>query len=178
MDWNTFVPGPFYELSQSEKVSTALQSNAIVIGHVFPKTCNIFISVQILRGSGIFIGVAPSDINQSVVQQHLYQGWFLETATLSIGSRPPYKWKSKPAYPRGDAGKQNRVYFPHEGDIITMNFNSKTNCLRFSTTPGSYLSGKYSALLSSSVRMSLVPAIVLANAGDSVLLHSAIQCSV
>jgi len=175
--WGTFIPGPFYDLSDSNKVATASQPNAIVVGHILPKTCNMFISVQMLHGAGIFFGLAPSGINQSVVQQHLYQGWFLETSTLSVGSRPPYKWKAKPAYPRGDASKQSRVYFPHEGDIVTLNFNSKTNCLRFSTMPGTYLSGKYTGLLTPSSKQSLVPVVVLVNTGDSVLLHSAVQCS-
>jgi len=178
LNWNSFVSGPFYELSQSNRVVTALEPNAIVLGHVFPKNRSVFVSVQILRGTGIFLGVAPAGMNQSVVQQHLYQGWFLETSSLSIGSRPPYKWKAKPAYPRGDLTKQNHVYFPHEGDIITMNFNSKTNTLRFSTMPGTYLSGKYTGLLTSSSKPCLVPAIVLLNPGDSVLFHSAVQCSV
>jgi len=176
-NWNTFIPGPFYELGQSNRVATALQPNAIVVGHPFPKSCNVFISIQILSGSGVFFGVAPSGINQSVIQQHLYQGWFLETSTLSIGSRPPYKWKAKPAYLKNELSKPNRVYFPHEGDIITMNYNSKTNCLRFSTLPGTYLSGKYTSLISPSNRVPLVPVVVLANTGDTVLLQSAVQCS-
>jgi len=178
LNWNTFIPGPFYDLSESNKVATARQPGAIVLGHVFPKNCNVLVSIQILRGSGVFFGVAPSGINQSAIQQHLYQGWFLDTSTLSIGSRPPYKWKAKPAYPRGDLSRQQCVHFPREGDIITLNYNSKTNTLRFSTVPGIYLTGKYSSLFSASGRLSLVPAVVLANTGDSVFLQSAIQSSV
>jgi len=178
LNWNTFIPGPFYELSQSNKVVTALQPGAIVLGHVFPKNCNVLISIQILRGSGVFFGVAPSTINQSGPQQHLYQGWFLDSATLSIGSHPPYKWKAKPAYPRGDVSRQQCVHFPREGDVITMNYNGKTNTLRFSTVPGVYLQGKYSSLFSSTGRVTLVPAVVLANKGDSVFLHSAVPCSI
>jgi len=171
----SFAPGPYYELSQSNKVATALQPGAIVLGQAFSKNSTTLFSVRILRGSGIFIGVVPSNINQVGIRQHLYNGWFLDTATLSIGSHPPYKWKPKPAYPKGDPTKQQCIYFPHEGDIVSFNFNSKTNCLRFSTMPGAYLPGKYTCVSTPGCRIPLVPAVVLINAGDSVLLHSAVQ---
>jgi len=177
LSWGSFAPGPFYELSQSNKVATALQPGALVFGHAFPKNSTVLVSVRILRGTGIFIGVIPSNVNQAAINQHLYSGWFLDTSTLSIGSHPPYKWKAKSAYPRGDPSKQQTIYFPHEGDIITMNFNSKTNCLRFSTVPGAYLPGKYTSVVSPGGRISLVPAVVLTNVGDSVLLHSVVQGS-
>jgi len=176
--WTVFTPGPYYELSQSNKVATALQPGAIVLGQVFPKNCSITLSVRILRGSGIFIGIAPANINQSGIRQHLFNGWFLDTTTLSIGSHPPYRWKPKPAYPKGDPSKQHCVYIPHEGDLVTLNFNPKANCLRFSTIPGSYLPGKYSSFLSPNCRLTLVPAIVLNNPGDSVLFYSAVQGSI
>jgi len=170
-----FAPGPYYELSQSNKVATAIQPGAIVLGHALPKDGNILMSFRILRGSGIYVGVAPSNINQAGVRQYLYNGWFLDSATLSIGSRPPYKWKAKPAYPRGDLSNQQCIYFPREGDLVTLSFNSKTNCLRFSTVPGTYLPGKYGSVLAPGCHVNLVPAVVLVNVGDSVLLHSAVQ---
>jgi len=174
LSWSSFMSGPYYELSQSNKAATALQPGAIVLGHVFPKSCNMQVTIRILRGSGVYIGVAPSNINQTASRQYLYNGWFLDTTTLSIGSHPPYKWKAKPAYHRGDLAKQC-IYFPHEGDTITFSFNTKTNSLRFSTVPGSYLPGKYSSIITPGSRMSLVPAVVLLSAGDSVLLQSAVQ---
>jgi len=177
LTWNSFIPGPNYELSQLNKVATALHPGAIVLGHVFPKNTTVVVSVRILRGSGIFIGVAPSNINQTASRQYLYNGWFLDSSTLSIGSHPPYRWKAKPAYPKGDLSKQS-IYFPHEGDTITISFNSKTNCLRFSTMTGTYLPGKYTSILSPGCRFSLVPAVVLLNAGDSVLLQSSFQGSI
>ena len=56
-------------------------------------------------GSGIYIGVAPFDINQNAYENSDKCGWYFYCCTSTLCSGPPHNYRDKPYGPRKGEGK-------------------------------------------------------------------------
>ena len=64
-------------------------------------------------GGGIYIGVAPSDINQNEEDNHDECGWYFDCSGSTLFSGPPHNYKWKEYEPRKREGK-----YVHTGDSV------------------------------------------------------------
>ena len=120
------------------------------------------------NGNGIWIGVAPSDINQN---EDNYEncGWYLNCYGSILFSGPPhnYKWPDKKYGPR----KGNGQYI-HTGDSVGVVMDTAKGELSF-VVDGVNLGVAYEGI---PLDKPLVPCVIFTgNEGDSVELESSAQ---
>ena len=75
-------------------------------------------SIKILKsgendGGGIYVGVAPSDINQNEGDNYGKSGWYFNCFTSTLYSGPPHKYRRKVYGPRKENGE-----YVHTGDSV------------------------------------------------------------
>ena len=113
--------------------------------------------------SNIFIGVAPSDIDQDTDDNHNNCGWYFYCYRSTLFSGPPhnYKWPGKDYGPRKEKGK----YF-NEGDSVDVVMDTTNGELSF-VVNGVNLGVAYEGI---PLDKPLVPCVILKNELDSVEL--------
>ena len=95
------------------RVATKIKGNeySLVIGNTpLPHNKVTSWSIRILKtknndGSGIFIGVAPFDINQNENDAYYKCGWYYDCCTSTLCSGPPHRRKAKKYGPRKGNGQ-------------------------------------------------------------------------
>ena len=175
--WCSFVPDASCELSQGNKAATALRAGAVAAGHPLPKNSTTTVIFQLLRGTGLLVGVAPVFPGQSHPGQVLHSGWF-----VAIGTSPPH---IVPTGERPDSTQPN--YHPdarskpppllREGETVSLVYNTRASTVRVVTPHGACTPGDIPGITAPLPRTTLVPVVVFATPGDTVCLLTATQAS-
>ena len=141
--------------------------NCTIIGNT-PLPLNTVTSwnIKVLKskwndGDGIYIGVAPSDINQN--EYNLGEcGWYFGCWSSTLYSGPPHNCSNKEYGPR----KEWRGRYVHIGDSIGVVMDTTNDDLSFA------LNGKNLGVAFGGIPLDkpLVPCVLLYNEGDSVEL--------
>ena len=116
------------------------------------------------NGCLIFIGVAPSDINQNEEDKYEKCGWYFYCYCSSLWSGPPHNYKGKEYGPRKGNGQ-----YVHTGDSVGVVMDTAKGELSF-VVNGVNLGVAYEGI---SLDKPLVPCVCLKNNGDSMK----IKCS-
>ena len=121
-------------------------------------------SIRILKskdndGAGIFIGVAPSDINQNEDDNHKKCGWYFGCYSSALYSGPPHNYKWKEYGPRKRDGQ-----YVHTRDSVGVVMDTTKGELSF-VLNGVNLGVAYERI---SLDKPLVPCVVLIKQGGSV----------
>ena len=126
-------------------------------------------SIKILKskdndGRGIYIGVAPSDINQNGYDNFNKCGWYFECCGLALYSDSPHKYWNKEYGPR----KEKNGEYVHTGDSVGVVMDAAKGELSF-VVNGVNFGVAYEGI---SLDKPLVPSVTLENEGDSVELDT------
>ena len=138
--------------------------NSTIIGNTpLPLDATTSWSIKIAKsknndGYGIYVGVAPSDINQAVVNC-FKDGWYLHCYDWTLNSGAPHNY-SNHAY---GTRKKDGGYV-HTGDNVGITMDTINGDLSFSLDSLDY----EIAYTGISLDKPLVPCVVLVNEGDSV----------
>ena len=112
------------------------------------------------NGCGIYIGVAPSDINQN--EENCKRcGWYFGCFESLLRSGPPHNYKSKEYGPRKDYGQ-----YVHTGDSVGVVMDTTKGELSF-VVDGVNLGVAFDGI---PLDKPLVPCVILGYQGDSVKL--------
>lgn len=114
---------------------------------------------------GIFVGVAPSDINQNINGNFNKCGWYLDCFFSRLNSGPPhnYKWPGREYGPRVWEGG-----YVNTGDVVSVAIDTIKGELSF-TISGVNYGVAYEGI---PLDKPLVPCVILRNECDSVKLCS------
>ena len=123
-------------------------------------------SIKVLKswnnnGDGIFIGVAPSDINQNRGDNYNKCGWYFYCYHSRLCSGPPHNYEDKPYGPRKRDGQ-----YVHTGDSVGVVMDTVKGELSF-VVNGVNLGVAYEGI---PLDKPLVPCVLLWGGGDSVEL--------
>lgn len=113
------------------------------------------------NGNGIYVGVAPSDIDQNAYHNYDRCGWYFECVGSLLWSGPPHKYEGKEYGPRAENGKYVQV-----GSTIGVVMDTTKGELAF-TLANNYLGVAYDGI---PLDKPLVPCVLIDNKGDSVEL--------
>ena len=120
-------------------------------------------SIKILKskynGGGIFVGVAPFDINQNEDQNYNKCGWYLDCCHSTLCSGPPHDYNKKEYGPRKEDG-----HYIHTGDSVGVVMDTAKGELSFVLKDVS-LGIAYEVIPRDKP---LVPCVLLGNKYDSV----------
>ena len=111
------------------------------------------------NGSDIYIGVAPSDINQNENDNYKKCGWFFNCYVSSLYSGPPHNCNEKEYGPRKGSGEYVRT-----GDVVGVVMDTTKGELSF-VLNGANLGVAYKGI---PIDNPLVPCVILRNKEDSV----------
>lgn len=123
--------------------------------------------IQILKsqenasGFGIYVGVAPSDINQGDDDNFNKCGWYIDCANSTLFSGPPHNYMGEPYGPMRWYGQFTRM-----GDTVGVILDTMKGELSFVLDNVNYGPGYMSIPLNKP----LVPCVLLRSKGDSVVL--------
>ena len=112
-------------------------------------------------GFGVFVGVAPSNINQNKDFNHRKCGWYLHCYDCSLRSGPPHNCKKKEYGPRKERGQ-----YVHTGDSVGVVMDTTKGELSF-VVDDVNLGVAFNWI---PLDKPLVPCVVLCYQGDSVEL--------
>ena len=122
-------------------------------------------SIKILEskndGLGIYIGVAPSDIDQDEYYNCNKCGWYFDCCYSALSSGPPHNYDYKEYGPRKGDGQ-----YVHTGDSVGVVMNTEKGELSFALD-GVNLGVAYEGI---PLDKPLVPCVLLWGGGDSVEL--------
>ena len=123
-------------------------------------------SIRILKSksinaNGIWVGVAPSDINQNEDHNYYKCGWYFHCDTSLLCSGPPHKYQWKVYGPRKGEGE-----YVHTGDSVGVVMDTAKGELSF------VVGGVNLGVACEGIPLDkpLVPCVILLNGGDSVEL--------
>lgn len=138
-----------------------------IIGNIaIPVGKDVSWGVKIIRsedgkGSSIYVGVAPFDINQNVDTNHWEFGWYYDCYKSVLCSGQPHNCWNTPYGPRKEDGSYVKT-----GDIIGVNMDASSGCLSF-VLGGTNLGCAFSAIPRD---RPLVPCVLVWCQGDTVEL--------
>ena len=152
------------------RVATKVTSNLIggyctIIGNAsIPRGKVTSWSVKILNsrknnGDYIYIGVAPSGINQTEDRNYKKSGWYFDCGISSLRSGPPHDYEGKEYGPRKEKGQ-----YVHTGDSVGVVMDTTKGELSF-VVNGVNLGVAYEGI---PLDKPLVPCVLLWNERDSV----------
>ena len=152
-------------------VATKINSNSngwcTIIGNgYFPFNEVTSWNIKILRslkndGEGIYIGVAPSNINQNEDNNYNKCGWYFGCYYSTLYSGPPHSYSGKGYGPRKEDGQ-----YVHTGDSVGVVMDTANGELSF-VVNGVNLGVAYEGI---PLDKPLVPCVILWCEGDSVEL--------
>ena len=152
---------------KNPRIATFIGGNwCTIVGNTpLPKNKVTSWNIKILNlrkndGSGIYIGVAPSDINQNDDNCDKC-GWYFDCYTSKLWSRPPHSDRNKKYGPRKGDGN-----YVHTGDIVGVVMDTTKGELSF-VVNGVNLGVAYEGI---PLDKPLVPCVILGWKGDSVEL--------
>ena len=151
-------PGPNYSVSGSGARKTGGDGcNAVVVSSaVFAGVDAVEWGVRIVNTqySSIMVGVAPSDIDQSVVNQYNKSGWYLHLHNGCYHSGPPQNYRSVQTSPfsRVEAGETVRVRLDRTRKTLTFSVGGAALAPLYEDIPAGPLS----------------PVVILCNANDEI----------
>ena len=124
-------------------------------------------SIKILKsrdndGGGIFIGVAPFDIDQNKDDNYEKCGWYINCYSSALWSGPPHNYFGKKYGPRKERGG----WYVHTGDIVGVVMNTTSGKLSFAVS-GVYLGVAFDGI---PLDKPLVPCVLLYYKNDSLEL--------
>ena len=111
------------------------------------------------NGNGIFIGVAPSSINQNESDNSDKCGWYLNCYNLTLCSGPPHNYSDKEYGPKKEEGQ-----YVHTGYCVGVVMDTTKGDLSFALS-GVNLGVAYEKIPRDKP---LVPCVILRQVGDSV----------
>ena len=125
-------------------------------------------SIKILKsfynnGCCIYIGIAPSDINQNEDENLTQNGWYFHCYDSTLRSGPPHSYRGKEHGPRKEDGK-----YIHTGDVVGVVMDTTKSELSF-VLNGVNLGIAYEGI---PLDKPLVPCVILCGEGDSVGLDT------
>ena len=126
-------------------------------------------SIKVLRSSSnngefIYVGVAPSDINQNYGQNICDKyGWYFACFSASLWSGPPHNYRLKRYGPKKEDGE-----YVHRGDSVGVVMDTTKGKLSFALN-GVNLGVAYDGI---PLDKPLVPCVILGAEGDSVELDT------
>ena len=174
--WCSFVPGPSCDISKANKVATALKPGAVAAGHILPKNSTTTVTLQLLRGTSMLVGVAPVFPSQSHPGLVLHSGWYVPIeappSVLPSGERPDH---GPACHMNTRTNQQQQRALLREGETFSLTYNTRTNTLRVLTPHGTYFPGDVPGVAAPLSRTALVPVVVFSTPGDAVCLLSATQ---
>lgn len=137
-----------------------------IIGNTFlPPNKLTSWDVRVLRskkdnGAGIFVGVAPSGIDQSGGDNHTKCGWYFNCFDSALYSGPPHNYDRKEY---GPSRKENGQYV-HTGGRICVTMNTRKGELSFA------VNGVNLGVACEGIPLDrpLAPCVLMGNRGDSV----------
>ena len=106
--------------------------DSAIIGNIaLPQNKVTLWRIKILKsedndGGNVFIGVAPSDINQTETLIHNKCGWYFNCYRSTLCSGPPHDYKNKEYGPRKETGK-----YIHTGDSVGVMMDTTKGELSF-----------------------------------------------
>ena len=115
------------------------------------------------NGDCIFIGVAPSDINQNERENFKKRGWYFNCSYSKLWSGPPHNYRNKEYDPRKEDGQ-----YVHNGDSVGVVMDTAKGELSF-VLNGANLGVAYEGI---PLDKPLVPCVLLWHGGDSVELDT------
>ena len=126
-------------------------------------------SIKILRskfndGNGIYIGIAPSGIDQNEDGNHNKCGWYFNCYDSTLWSGPPHSYNDKAYGPR----KEEERKYVHTGDSVSVVMDTTKGELSF-VVDGVNLGVAYDGI---PLDKPLVPCVILGEEGDSVELNT------
>ena len=110
-------------------------------------------------GNLIYVGVAPSDINQNDDGNFRKCGWYISCFRSKLWSGPPHRFKGTKYGPEGKEGKYVR-----EGDSVGVIMDTAKGELSFALN-GANLGVAFTGI---PINKSLVPCVLLEKEGDCV----------
>ena len=112
-------------------------------------------------GGGIYIGVAPSDINQNEDENYRKCGWYFYCRDSTLWSGPPHNYRNE----KHGTMKRNGKYV-HTGDSVGVVMDTSKGELSF------VLDGVNTGVAFKGIPLDrpLVPCVVLGYKGDSIEL--------
>ena len=124
-------------------------------------------SIKVLKsknnnGNGIYIGAAPSDINQNKDNNYYKRGWYLYCRESTLYSGPPHNYDEKEYGPR----KEYNGLYVHTGDSVGVVVDTTKGELSF-VLGGVNFGVAYDGI---PLDKPLVPCVLLEKKGDSVEL--------
>ena len=125
-------------------------------------------SIKVLKsenndGGGIYVGVAPSGINQNEKYNHIKCGWYFYCCHSSLFSGPPHNYWMKAYGPRKEKGE-----YVHDGGSVGVVMDTAKGELSF-VVNGVNLGVAYEGI---PLDKPLVPCVILKYKGDSVELDT------
>ena len=143
--------------------NTPLPLDRVILWRI--KVLHYAYSYSDYQGSRIYIGVAPSDINQDERDNSNKCGWYFDCYNSALYSGPPhsYKWPGKEYGPRKEKGK-----YVHTGDSVGVVMDTAKGELSF-VLNGVSLGVAYGGI---PLDKPLVPCVLLEEKGDSVELDT------
>ena len=146
------------KISISEDYCTIVGTTAFPLKKITPCDVNIRKS-RCNDGSGILVGVAPSDISQNYPDASTKCGWYFYCFTPSLWSGPPEFYDGKPYGPCKKEGE-----CVHTGDVITIVMDTTKGELSF------IIAGMNQGVAFDGIPLNkpLVPCVLLCNEGDSI----------
>ena len=149
------------------RIATKIGDDCTIIGNIAlpPNTVTSW-SIKILKsrendGSGIFIGVPPSDIDQNGGGNYMKCGWYFDCHCSALWSGLPHNYKWKKYGPRKGDGE-----YVHTGDSVGIVMDTAKGELSF-VLDGVNLGVAYEGI---PLDKPLVPCVLLCHEGDSVEL--------
>ena len=113
------------------------------------------------NGKGIFVGIAPFDINQNENENYNKCGWYFYCYSSTLFSGPPHNFMCKDYGPRKEKGQ-----YIHTGDSVGVAIDTTKGKLSF-VVNGVNLGVAFDGI---PLDKPLVPCVVLGCQGDSVEL--------
>ena len=115
------------------------------------------------NGSGIYIGVSPSDINQNEGENFNRCGWYFNCYDSTLCSGPPHNYKGKEYGPRKKRGK-----YVHTGDSVGVVMDTAKGELSF-VVDGVNFGVAYDGI---PLDKPLVPCVLIKEQGDCLKLNT------
>ena len=154
---------PRIATKNKDRWSTIIGSTPLLLKKEVSWSINVLKSWN--NGGNIFIGVAPSDINQNVDHNYEKCGWYFYCRDSALCSGPPHNciWPGKEYGPRIGKGK-----YVHTGDSVGVVMDTTKGDLSF-TLNGVNLGVAYEGI---PLDKPLVPCVLFYYEGDSVELDT------